>query len=139
MTRRVCSFALLFLVGTVSYARAADDIVLYSSDVTTVRGNWSVTANSSAAGGQQMSSVDNGWSSTSAALTAPNDYFEATFTATAHTNYHVWLRLRATGDSKWNDSVYVQFNDATDVNGSAVYGIGSTNALLVNLENCGLR
>src|SRR5207248_9101031 len=52
------------------------------------------------------------------------------------TPYHVWLRLRAASNSKWNDSVYVQFGDATDVNGSAVYRTATTSALLVNLENC---
>src|SRR5262249_16625898 len=52
------------------------------------------------------------------------------------TSYHIWLRLRATADSKWNDSVWVQLSDSNNVSGSAVYRIGTTNALLVNLESC---
>ncbi len=69
-------------------------------------------------------------------LASPGDYFEATFTAPSYTTYHVWLRMRATGDSKWNDSVWVQFSDAANTNGSAAYRIGTTDALAVNLEPC---
>src|SRR5262249_17954796 len=63
-------------------------------------------------------------------------YFQTTFTAGANTSYHVWLRLRATGNSKWNDSVWVQFNDSNSVDGSPAYRIGTINGLLVNLEAC---
>jgi endonuclease/exonuclease/phosphatase family metal-dependent hydrolase len=83
-----------------------------------------------------MTSNDSGWSTTDAPLANPNDYFEASFSAPANTTYHVWLRLRAGGDSKWNDSVWVQFSDSADTNGSATYRIGTSDALLVNLEPC---
>src|SRR5262245_34293766 len=115
---------------------AATDIVLYASDVSALRGNWSTTSNGSSPGGQMIASADAGWSSTGTPLAAPADYFEATFSAPAGTAYHIWLRLRASGNSKWNDSVYVQFDDAVDSNGSALYRIGTTAALTVNLENC---
>jgi hypothetical protein len=83
-----------------------------------------------------MNSNDYGWSTTSAPLASPGDYFEATFTAPSYTTYHLWLRIRATGDSKWNDSVWVQFSDAANTSGSAAYRIGTSDALLVNLEQC---
>lgn len=117
-------------------AAAAQDVVLYTSDVSVAQGNWAANGSTSGAGGQRMSSVDYGWSSADAPLAAPRDYFEATFTAPSYTTYHVWLRMRATNDSKWNDSVWVQFSDAVDTNGSAAYRIGTTSALLVNLERC---
>ena len=44
----------------------------------------------------------------------PDDFFEASFQALAGTRYRVWLRLRAIGNSKFNDSVFVQFSDSTD-------------------------
>lgn len=43
------------------------------------------------------------------------------------------MRLRASGDSKNNDSVCVQFSDAVDANGGAVFRIGTTAALAINL------
>jgi hypothetical protein len=70
------------------------------------------------------------------ALAAPADYVEATFSAPSYTPYHVWVRLRAANDSKYNDSVWVQFSDALDLNQNPVDPIGSTRGLLLNLDNC---
>jgi endonuclease/exonuclease/phosphatase family metal-dependent hydrolase len=134
MTRRVCALALLLMAGIVHRA-SASDIVLYASDATP-HGNWTVASNAGSPNGQMLASADRGWSSTNSALASPTDYFEAAFTATANTQYHVWVRLRASGDSKWNDSVYVQFSDASDAGGSSIYRIGTTSSLLVNLEDC---
>ena len=82
-----------------------------------------------------MFTSDNGWSTTSAPLSAPNAYFEATFDAPAGTPYAVWLRIQATANSKYNDSFWVQFSDAL-AGGTPVHPIGSTSGLLVNLEPC---
>lgn len=118
-------------------AQTAADIVLYGSDVSTLRGNWTKIPGSDAAGGQLLASADAGGATVDPARPVPSDYFEATFTGEANTPYHLWLRLRATADAKFNDSVWVQFNDAIDANGSALFRIGTTDALLVNLEGCG--
>jgi endonuclease/exonuclease/phosphatase family metal-dependent hydrolase len=142
------SIAALITVTTLTpgVIAAGDDIVLHSADVTAVKGNWSKVADSSAATGTMMSSADVGWSKTDAPLASPADYFEANFNADPNTPYHVWLRLRASGDSKWNDSVFVQFADdaaqhdfspVIDQNGAAVYAIGTASALTANLESCG--
>ena len=131
----LCAIAIC-LASAFHLSASATDIVLYGSDVTTMQGSWTRVSGAGAAGGAYMGSTDNGWSSTDSALASPSQYFESTFTAASATPYHVWLRLRAGGDSKWNDSVWVQFSDATDQNGSAIYRIGTTSALLVNLENC---
>ena len=124
------------MVGAGVRAFAAGDIVLYSTDFTTIRGNWATAATTTGAGGQMLSSIDRGWSATAAPQAAPADYVEATFSAPSYTPYHVWVRLRASGNSKYNDSVWVQFSDALDLNQGAVYPIGSTTGLGVNLENC---
>ena len=113
----------------------AGDVVLYASNAALIRGNWAAAASAGAAGGRAMRSVDRGWSAPNAPLPAPSDYFEMTFTATANTPYMIWLRLRATGNSKWNDAVWVQFSDSL-VGGKAKYRIGTNHALLVNLERC---
>jgi len=136
--RRFCEWSVLLTLVLGMFVRvsaAPPDIVLYASDAS-VKGLWSKTSGGGAAGGQLLSTADNGWSTANAPLAGPNDWFEANFTAPANTPYHVWLRLRATADTKYNDSVWAQFSDATDLNGTAVYQIGSANGLLVNLENC---
>jgi len=113
------------------------DIVLYSSDVEPVRGNWARTGSGSAAGGLKMGSADWGWASVSEPLAAPSDYFEAQFVPEANRPYRVWLRLRATGDSKYNDSVWVQFTGAVSATGSPRWRTGTGSGLMVNLERCG--
>ena len=116
---------------------ASADIVLYSSDASNIRGNWSRAADATAAGGQTLAGVDNGWSTPNAPLASPADAFEFTFSAPAGTPYHLWLRLRATSNSKYNDSVFVQFSDAVDSqNGALLYPMGATSGLTVNLQSC---
>src|SRR6476469_8414833 len=136
MTRR-CISVIAGMVATVAvaatHAQAATDIVLYATDFATVRGNWTIGAGAGAAGGQRLANVDNGAAALSTPLPNPTDYVEATFTAPAATAYHVWVRLRAANDSKYNDSVFVQFSDATDANGSRIHAIGTTNGLVINL------
>jgi hypothetical protein len=113
----------------------AADVVIYASKAIVAKGNWAAASSSGAAGGRAMRSADLGWSTSNTPQTAPANHFELTFTASANTPYRIWLRLRAGGNSKWNDSVWVQFSDAL-VNGRATYRIGTTSALLVNLEPC---
>jgi hypothetical protein len=132
----VCATCVLLLPGSTGLRAAGPEVVLYAADAINIQGNWQRVPDPTAAGGQMMSSTDSGWSSTTTPLASPTHFFEANISATAGTGYHVWLRLRATSNIKWNESVWVQFSDATDQNGSSVYGIGTTSALLVNLENC---
>jgi hypothetical protein len=113
------------------------DIVLYASDVTSVAGNWVRTGASGAAGGETMRSADHGWSAANRALASPANYFEARFVPEANRAYRLWLRLRAGGDSRYNESVWVQFGGAVDAGGGPLWRVGTTSALLVNLEPCG--
>jgi hypothetical protein len=129
------------IVGNLNYIRidgatppAATEVVLYASDFTQ-RGAWVLQSDTSAAGGQKMLTPDNGVANTSTPLANPIDYAEATFTAPAGTPHTVWLRLRGTGDSKFNESVWLQYSDAR-VGDDAAYPIGTASALLVNLEPC---
>jgi endonuclease/exonuclease/phosphatase family metal-dependent hydrolase len=128
-------FALVVLSPSLPSAQSGD-IVLHSSDITTVEGNWARLASSSSASSAKMTSADRGWSSVDQPMASPSDYFEATFTAQAFVPYRVWLRLRAGGNSKWNDSVWVQFSDSVGAAGDPIYRIGSASGLLVNLEDC---
>jgi endonuclease/exonuclease/phosphatase family metal-dependent hydrolase len=115
---------------------AASEVVLYASEASLVRGNWAAASSTTAAGGRLMRSNDYGFSSANAPQASPANYFEMSFAADAGTTYRVWLRLRAGGNSKWNDAVWVQFNDSLTTSGSAIYRIGTTSGLMVNLERC---
>ena len=126
--------ALSFIFSTARSA-AAQEIVLHAVDINAVSGNWGRVGSSSGADGQKMASTDYGWSWTDAPQASPNDYFEATFDARAWVGYRIWLRLKAAGNSKWNDSAWVQFSDSL-VGGNAQYRIGTSSALLINLEEC---
>ena len=110
------------------------DVVLYPADVSVIQGNWNRLTSTTGAGGFKMTSEDRG-AQNSVPLAAPADYFETTFNAAAG-DYRLWFRLRAAGDSKLNESVWVQLSDATDAAGSPLWRIGTGNALLVNLEDC---
>src|SRR4051794_23357307 len=125
----MCVFTLL----TTGMAHAASsDVVLYATDAVTT-GNWTRVADSSAAGGQALASPDNGWSSDTP-IAAPANYVEFSFSAASNTPYHVWVRMRASSDSKSSDSLFAQFSDAVSSTGAALYSIGSTNALTLNLQ-----
>ena len=115
---------------------AAGDIVMYASDATNLHGNWSSASDASTAGGQLLTSADNGWETANTPLASPTHYFDFTFSAPADTPYHVWFRLRAPGQSKFNDSVFAQFSDAVNAQGAAIHRIGTTNAIFVNLQSC---
>src|SRR5262245_5598459 len=125
-----------FLVASHTPVRGAlEDVVLYTSDMTTV-GQMFKVSDGSAASGQFVWSPDAGWSSPDSALASPGTYSQATFSAEANVSYRVWVRLRADAYSKWNDSVWVQFSDATDTGGNAAYRIGTASGLAFNLETC---
>jgi hypothetical protein len=117
-------------------AAQTGDIVLHPSDVTFVSGVWVRASSTTGAGGLKMTTVDRGVAAAAAPSAGPLNYFEAAFDAPANTEYQLWLRLRAAGNSASNDSVWVQFDDAIGASGAATWQIGTTSALLVNLENC---
>ena len=127
--------AALSFVLLSAHSVSAQDIVLHSNDVRSASGNWGQVDSASGADGRKMQSIDYGWSSVDSPSDSPSEYFEATFEARAWVGYRVWLRMKASGNSKWNDSVWVQFSDSL-VSGEPMYRIGTTSGLLVNLEEC---
>ena len=82
--------------------------------------------------GTKLATTDAGVSNTDAPLASPTQYFDVSFTAQANTPYTIWLRMKALNNSKFNDSLFVQFSDA-QANGGAIYPIGTTQGLDVNL------
>jgi regulation of enolase protein 1 (concanavalin A-like superfamily) len=112
----------------------ATNVVVYASDIAAaaIHGTWSKVADATSPSSTKLATPDNGVANASNPLAAPADYVDVTFTANASTPYTIWLRLKATANSKYNDAVWVQFSDAL-VNGGPAYQIGSTSGLLVNL------
>jgi hypothetical protein len=111
------------------------DIVLYASDVASsgLHGTWRAIADGSSPNGMKLVSADEGAPS-SDPLGMPVNYVDVAFDALAAIPYTLWMRVQAAGDSKYNDSLWVQFSGAL-IDGAPAYGIGSTSALLVNLAS----
>jgi hypothetical protein len=137
MLQKLCGRVLFSCVMVLTWPASAlaNDIVLYTSDASVVKGNWATASSSTAADGRLLRSANLGWATPDQPLAAPANYFEMTFDAPAGTAYRVWLRLRAAGNSKWNDAVWVQFSDAV-ASGKAIHRIGTNSGLMVNLERC---
>ena len=110
------------------------NVVIYASDIPTSgrHGSWSAATDGSAANGIKLVTSDTGIANTNTALASPTDYVDVTFNANAGTPYTLWMRVAALNNSKYNDSLWVQFSDAT-AGGAPVFPINTTSALLVNL------
>jgi hypothetical protein len=116
----------------------ASEIVIYAADVpdANIHGNWAKVVDATAAAGIKMQSNDLGAGTLGAPLASPTHYFDVTFEAQAAVKYRLWLRVNAENDSKWNDSLYVQFSGAVNGSGSPIYRIGTTQGLNVNQATC---
>jgi PKD repeat protein len=111
------------------------EIVVFTAELPdhALHGNWIREPDETAAGGSRLASLDLGMGAAAAPLVSPQHYFDVTFTAKGNTPYRIWLRMAALNNSKWNDSVWVQLSDALNGQGQAVYRLGTTSGLLVNL------
>ena len=91
---------------------ASADIVVYASDVptTAMHGSWTTASDASSPNGRKLVTSDLGVANTTNALASPTDYVDVTFSAPAGTPYRLWMRLQALGNSKYNDSLFVQFS-----------------------------
>jgi hypothetical protein len=118
-------------------ANGATTVVMWMSNVpaANLHGNWTSLADTTAAGGAALHNPDGGAAKIAPALASPVNYFEQTFTASAGTAYHLWVRLRAQGNSLGNDSVHLQFSDALNGSGGAIYGFGTASSAEVVLQD----
>jgi hypothetical protein len=114
-----------------------DTIVLWpgTAGAATLAGNWQRTSETSAAGGFALWNPNANAAKIAPALTSPSHHFTMTFEAEAGRAYHVWLRMRAEGDSYANDSVHVQFSDSQNATGTPFARIGTTSSLEVVLQD----
>ena len=124
--------AVVLTIGMLIAAPAAaqTEIILHAKDTSAVMGDWQLVADSTAAGGSRVWNPDRGRAKMGAALAAPYDYFELSFTAEAGRAYRLWVRGKADNDAWTNDSVFVQFS------GTAAHRIGTSEAAVVSIEEC---
>ena len=109
--------------------------MLYASDGVRV-GNFILVSDATAAGGLRVHNPDAGAAKLANALPSPGSYLELQFTAQAGVAYRLWIRGKAQDDSPYNDSIFVQFNDSVDSQGTATSRIGTSNSEVINLEDC---
>jgi phosphatidylserine/phosphatidylglycerophosphate/cardiolipin synthase-like enzyme len=110
------------------------NIVIYASDIpaTGLHGSWGLASDVGSPNGKKLATQDNNAPTVNNALASPTDFVDVSFDAPAGTPYTLWLRMQAFANSKWNDSLFVQFSDA-NAGGVAAYPINTTQGLLVNL------
>ena len=128
-------FAFACVLSGVASAQTTD-VVLYASEAPVKVGNWSVTTDSTAAGGSRIFNPDAGAPKVGAPLASPASYFEMTFNAVAGTPYRLWIRGKAQNNFYGNDAIWVQFSGSVNLIGSPVYRIGTTSGADINLEDC---
>jgi phosphatidylserine/phosphatidylglycerophosphate/cardiolipin synthase-like enzyme len=119
--------------GTPPPPPGAKTVVIWASTGTT-HGHWQKLTDTTAAGGSALWNPNAGQAKIATALAAPANYFEVSFSAARGTAYHLWVRMRAEGNSLGNDSVYVQFSDSVDASGAATMRRGTTSAAAVVLQ-----
>ena len=99
-------------------------------------GTWQHVEDPTAADGSRLWNPNAGAPKLAAPLANPVNYVDIYFTPDPTLEYKLWIRGKADGNSWANDSVFVQFSDAVDNAGNAVYRMGTTSGLAVNLEEC---
>jgi len=128
-------FFLLALFASPADAQTVNEVVLRPASSATRQGNWVVVQDATAAGGARLYNPNAGLAKV-AAVAAPIDYFEMTFTAEAAKAYRLWIRARADSNNWANDSVSVQFSGSVTASGAPVFRIGTTSATVYTLEDC---
>jgi hypothetical protein len=126
----------LLSMGVYVTGQTGSEIVLHPSFTEQFYGRWARTWDVDGQSGIVMTSIDSGYDSLNSPPIGTTNNLQYRFWARSATRYRLWLRLKAANNSKWNDSVWVQFDRAVDKSGNSIYRTGSSSALLVNLENC---
>lgn len=111
------------------------EIVIHPGVSGQTSGGWTRVDDATAASGRRVFYPNAGVPKSSAPV-ATTGSVGIVFIADPTQTYKLWVRLKAENDNWANDSVWLQFSGATDTAGRAVYEIGSTSWMAVNLEEC---
>ena len=112
------------------------EIVIWAADGWPQGDAWTDAADTTAAGGSRAYNPNKNAAKIAAPLASPSSYYTIGFIADPTQTYKLWVRLKADGNSPYNDSVWVQFSGSTDSAGNPAYRMGTTSGLAVNLEEC---
>ena len=112
------------------------NVVLYAPETLVKFGNWIIESDPTGAGGLRIRYPDAGGPRLTVPFANPTHYFEMTFNAQAGIPYRLWIRGKADANSVANDSAWVQFSNSVDENGAAIFRIGTTSAVMFNMEEC---
>ena len=110
------------------------EIVLWS--IAAYEGTFSQVPDATAAGGERGYDQNLGRPKVTTPSANPANRALITFTADPTQTYKLWVRMKADGNHWANDSLWLQFSGATDVQGHPVYRTNTTSGLAVNLEEC---
>jgi hypothetical protein len=113
-----------------------EEIVLHTGWSGSGHGGWVQHDDSTAADGVTRWHPNAHAAKLAAPLADPTNFIEVWFPADPTQEYKFWIRLKAQGNSPYNDSVFVQFDNAMDGSGAPAYPLATTSALAVNLEEC---
>jgi hypothetical protein len=112
------------------------EVIVHAWHAPILSGGWRVFQDATAADGLRLSHPNGGATAVTTPLANPSNYFELQAWIEAGVPYHLWIRGKASGDLRSNDSVYVQFSTSVDASGNALYRIGTTSGALVQLADC---
>ncbi|HZP47697.1 MAG TPA: FG-GAP-like repeat-containing protein [Vicinamibacterales bacterium] len=112
------------------------EIVVWAADGFPQGSAWVMAADASAAGGARAYNPNANAAKINAPLANPSSGYTIGFIADPTQTYKLWIRLKADGNSPYNDSIFVQFSGSTDAAGHPAYRQGTTSALPINLEEC---
>ncbi len=115
---------------------AEGDIVFYVATAPTRTGAFRVVADSTAAGGTRLEHPNVNAPRITTPLANPTTYIDFPVTVRANTPYHLWVRGKAAQNFGDNDSVWIQTSGSINASGAPVYRIGTTSAMMLNLEDC---
>lgn len=115
---------------------SSQTVVLWpgASASTTLAGNWQRISDATASGSSALWNPNANVAKIAPARATPASFFELPFTAAAGKAYHVWIRMRAEGNSTGNDSIHLQFSDSVDASGAAYARIGTTSSAELVLQ-----
>ena len=126
----------VILIENFGSVSGPSNVVLWTADASNIQGVWTRVSDNTAAGQIALQYPDFGGPRLTNALISPNNYFEMSFNVQAGIPYRLWMRGKAIGNSTNNDSVWVQFSSSLNASGGADYRIGTTSALMYNMEEC---
>jgi hypothetical protein len=109
------------------------EIVLHT--IGAIGPGWNRVFESGAASGMRLHDPNRRAPKINAPLASPPRYAHIGFVADPTQMYKLWVRLKADGNSPYNDSAWLQISGAVDASG-ATYLPGTTAGLAVNLEEC---